>query len=440
MNYFKLFFLLLTILLLTLPSYLFCQENFRISGEFRVRTELDGRDFLNNTYPQSFTALRARLSIEKTINKHIYLFMQFQDSRVFGEERSTLTNLKNIDLHQGYLTISNIFDSPFSFTFGRFKLQYGKFKLFGPNDWHNVGRSHDGFKINYNSEKSNIDVFATTHTNFLSYRAGAANITQQYNYTEPPADTGFNIYGFYSFFYPTKSLTVEFYDYFEWDRSKPNNTYQHLQRNTIGFAIEIAPKSSPFFARLDGAYQHGKIYFNEQKNIIAFMVLANIEYQFKKFTASLNADVNSGGDPLKSNEYQLFDNPYSTKHNFQGFMDFFTGLSNQNFVTGIYGLNDFFLSCIYQPYQNLNFQLDAHYFTTYTKYKNSEGKEISVYGPEIDFIARYKLYEFLYIEWGSGLFIAGDVMKDMYKKTLTNRTTDKFDPAFWTYLQFNLKF
>ncbi len=435
MNYFILFLLLLII-----PNYLFSQDNFKISGEFRVRTELDGRDFLNNTYPQSFTALRARLSIEKAFNKHLNFFLQFQDSRVFGEERSTLTNLKNIDLHQGYVTISNIFDSPFSFTFGRFKLIYGKNKIFGPNDWHNIGRSHDGFKINYYSEKSKIDLFATTHTNFLSYRAGAANITQQYNYTEPPADTGFNIYGLYSSFYPTKSLAFEFYDYFEWDRSQPDKIHKHLQRNTIGFAFEIAPNTSPFFVRLESAYQFGKIFVGEEKNIKAFMILANVGYQLKNFTASFNADINSGGDPIKSDDYKLFDNPYSTKHNFQGYMDFFTGLSNPSFVTGIYGLNDFFLRCIYQPYKNLNLQLDAHYFTTYAKYRNPEGKEISVYGPEIDFVARYKLYEFLDIEWGSGLFIAGDVMKDLYKKVLTNRTTDKFDPGFWTYLQFNLKF
>lgn len=423
-----------------LPFTLFSQSDFKLSGEFRVRTELDGRDFLNKTYPQSFTALRARVSFEKRINEHIFFFVQLQDSRVYGEEKNTLTNLKNIDLHQGYVTIKDIFDTPFYFTFGRLKLSYGRFKLFGPNDWHNVGRSHDGFLFGYNTENYKTDLFLTTHSNFMNYRAGAAKVYDNYNYTEAPADTGFNIFGIYNTAKFSKQLTNELYSYFEWDRSRPNGKDMHLQRFTLGTAFEFAPTSLPLNFRIEAAYQGGKIFTSKLQDISAFMILANLQYKFDKFTLSLNADINSGGDPTKTNKYKLFDNPYSTKHNYQGFMDFFTGLSDPKFTTGIYGLNDYFLRAIYSPTNNFNTQLDIHYFTTFVSFVNSKGDKINKYGPEFNLVMRYKIYQAVEFEWGSGVFIADDVMKELYSTIPKRQGISTFDPAFWTYLQINFKF
>ncbi|MGB9770891.1 MAG: alginate export family protein [Candidatus Kapaibacteriota bacterium] len=434
----KLFFILAFVL--SLPFILHSQSDFKITGEFRVRSELDGRDFLNRTYPQSFTALRARLGIEKSINDHIKLFIQLQDSRVFGEEKGTLNNLKNIDLHQGYLTVSNIFDIPLYFTVGRFKLSYGIYKIFGPNDWHNVGRSHDGFILGYNTENNKFDLFLTTHTNFLSYRAGAANVMQNYNYSEAPADTGFNIFGFYSTNKIGKPLAFDIYSYYEWDRQRPNGKDSKLQRYTLGTALQFSVPSLPLSFRAELAYQGGKITLANQQDISAFMIYSTIQYNFENIIVSLNADINSGGDSAKTSKYKLFDNPYSTKHNHQGFMDFFTSLSDPGFSTGIYGLNDYFLRLIYKPAKQFKAQLDAHYFTTFTSFVVSEGKEISKYGPEFDLVLGYTLYNALEIEWGSGVFIADEVMKELYKRLPKRQGINNFDPAFWTYIQLNLRF
>ncbi|MCX7909434.1 MAG: alginate export family protein [Ignavibacteria bacterium] len=424
-----------------LPIIIFSQSDLKISGELRVRTELDGRDFLNRTYPQSFTALRARLGFEKKFNEHVSIFVQLQDSRVYGEEQNTLTSLKNIDLHQGYVSVKNIFDSPIYFTFGRFKLQYGKYKIFGPNDWHNVGRSHDGFIIGYNTDNYKTDLFLTTHNNFMSYRAGAARVYDNYNYSEAPPDTGFNIFGFYSTNKFLNSLTGELYSYYEWDRKRPNGSDMQLQRYTVGTALEFAPSPFPLSFRVEVAYQGGKIYSSKLKDISAMMILANLQFKpFDNLVLSLNADINSGCDPTKTDKYKLFDNPYSTKHNYQGFMDFFTGLSDPKFTTGIYGLNDYFFRTIYNFSKSFNAQLDLHYFTTFVTFVNSNNKEINEYGPEINLVLRYKMYDAVEFEWGSGAFIAGDVMKELYSKIPKRAGISTYDPAFWTYLQINFKF
>lgn len=409
----------------------FSQGDFKFSGEFRIRSELDGRDFLNRTYPQSFTASRIRFNAEKTFFENVTIFLQIQDSRVFGQEKNTLTDLHNLDLHQGYVKIANLFDLPIYFQVGRFKLSYGSNKIFGPNDWHNVGRSHDGFRLGYEDKTFAIDGFLTTHTNFLNYRAGAADISN-YNYIEAPADTGFNIYGIYSKFKPSDIHRLDVYGYCEWNRSRPNRTDYQLQRYTFGAAYAL--NINPFSAYLEGAYQTGRI--GNGLDIAAFMILASVKYDFKPFVVSLNADINSGGKPTDS-KYKLFDNPYSTKHNFQGYMDFFTGLSNPAFPLGVYGLNDYFVRIEFEPSESkFSGQLDMHYFTTFEKTLSDKNS----YGPEVDLIFNYNFYKSVTLQWGTGVFIPDDVMKALYRLLPQRRQVDIWNPAFWTYLQLNIVF
>jgi hypothetical protein len=409
----------------------FSENDFKFSGEFRIRSELDGRDFLNRTYPQSFTASRIRFNIEKTFFENVTIFLQLQDSRVFGQEKNTLTDLHNVDLHQGYVKIANLFDLPIFFQVGRFKISYGVSKIFGPNDWHNVGRSHDGFRVGYEGKGFAIDGFLTTHTNFLNYRAGAADIPN-YDYIEAPADTGFNIYGIYSKFKPSDIYSFDVYGYYEWNRLRPNRIDYQLQRYTLGVAYSL--NLNPFFAYLEGAYQTGSI--GNGRDIASFMILASMGYSLKPFIVSLNADITSGGKPTDS-KYKLFDNPYSTKHNFQGYMDFFTSLSSNAFPLGIYGLNDYFVRIEYKPSDSkFSGQLDVHYFTTFEKTSSNK----NAYGPEFDLVVNYNLYKSVTLQWGTGIFVPEDVMKELYRSLAKRGQIDIWNPAFWTYLQLNIGF
>ncbi|MCX7880492.1 MAG: alginate export family protein [Ignavibacteria bacterium] len=427
-------------------NQIYCQDDFKIFGEFRVRTELDGRDFLNKTYPQSFTSMRTRLGVSKTLFEKIQIFIQLQDSRVFGEEKSTLESIKNIDLHQGFLTLKDIFDSKFYLTVGRFKLNYGSFKIFGPNDWHNVGRSFDGFKLGYDSDFLRADAFVTTISNFLNFRSGAAPIRANYNYNEAPPDTSFNLYGLYSTINPGNFYKIDIYGYYELDRARILDTstrisYSRTKRFTFGGVFNFVPNQFPLFARVELAYQGGEIFTNSLKKISAFTIFANLGYKFGDLNISLNADIHSGGDPSKSDKYQLFENAFASKHNFQGFMDYFTRLASPDFKTGIYGLNDYFLRILYSFNKSLFIHLDAHYFTSFVQFKSTDNKDIFVYGPELDLVVRYNLLNSVDIEWGSGLFIPQEAMKEVFITSLPNRDRKApFDPAFWTYLQFNVRF
>ena len=73
---------------LIISNFMFAQEidDWRISGQIQLRSELDGRDFSNKTYPLTFTSLRTRVGIEKSFANKVNLFVQLQDSRIFGQE------------------------------------------------------------------------------------------------------------------------------------------------------------------------------------------------------------------------------------------------------------------------------------------------------------------------------------------------------------------
>ncbi|MGQ9818765.1 MAG: alginate export family protein [Candidatus Kapaibacteriales bacterium] len=437
---------LIFLIFLAFNLSLFSQNDFKIGGEFRVRSELDGRDFLNKTYPQSFTASRLRLNIEKTIFDDVTIFVQLQDSRVFGQEKGTLVNIQNIDLHQGYVKVKNLFDLPIFLQVGRFKLNYGNFKLLGPNDWHNVGRSHDGLILGYEGKSFQIDGFLTVHNNFLNFRAGAADDLRNYDYTNPPSDTGFNIYGLYSTFKLDDKNRFDVYGLFEWDRRRPNGKDKNMERLTIGSDYTLS--LSPFNFFLQAVYQMGSLFYSplsKSLDISSFLIFGSVAYSFGDFKVSINADITSGGNIQKDNKYKLFDNPYSTKHNFQGYMDFFTKLSDLSFPTGTFGLQDYFFRANYVPKESkFSSELTVHYFLPFEKilYPVSVNpyNDASVYGTELDLVLYYNLFKSLKLEWGSGVFLPDKGMKYIYYGLLKRGTIDKYDPAFWTYLQLNLLF
>ena len=66
-------------------------DGWKLKGQIQLRSEVDGRDFSNDTHPLTFASLRTRLGVEKTFDEKVQLFVQFQDSRVFGEEPNTLS-------------------------------------------------------------------------------------------------------------------------------------------------------------------------------------------------------------------------------------------------------------------------------------------------------------------------------------------------------------
>lgn len=460
MNFYSKFLLNLILIILSLtflPICLLSQGNndWNFGGQIQIRSELDGRDFLNQTYPYSLTSMRTRVSVEKKVLNQIKFFVELQDSRVWGQEKSTTANIFNIDLHQGYAEIDSLFGIPLSAKAGRYEHSYGSNRFFGTNQWHYASRTFDGLLFKYKDKSFWIDVFNFTHTYFKDFTANYNQNTYPY---PPNADTSFSIYGLWTNIKPETNYSFDLFSYYEVDRRKDelernkmdtlfaSSRNVNMQRLTSGGVINF--KLDNFSTLIEGAYQGGTLTKGKKNkgetivnytdyDISAYTVAVKIQYDIDELSLSLNGEIVSGtegGDTAKNNnKIGVFDNTYSTKHMLYGYMDYFSTIETS---TRNLGLHDYFFRSSYKPKESPWYaQLDIHYFTSDIK----SATELTDYGTEIDYVLRYNIYNNNIIEGGGGFFLPGKLMKEIWTVSPGKPNEKKReDVAFWAYLMLRI--
>ncbi len=182
------------------------------------------------------------------------------------------------------------------------------------------------------------------------------------------------------------------------------------------------------------AYQLGTLNVNQfgiagNKEISAWMILLKLQYEIGALSIAGSVDISSGSDPKEPQKMGFFAAPYSAKHQFWGYMDYFTNMERG---TNYLGLNDYFITLIYQEKGSpFNARFDAHYFTS--NKESAIGN--SVFGPELDLTLLYKLYKELSIEFGNNVFFPANLMKEIWMMNVHNLE----DPSFFSYLMLRLK-
>lgn len=151
-----------------------------LSGEARFRPEWRDDADLDEAVDDDRREglMRLRLAVSVSIREDTRIFVQAQDSRAAGEETSTASNEKNLDLHQGYLEIRKTGIEGLAVTLGRQELRYGDDRMIGAFGWNNVGRSFDGVKLRYHSDPVTVDALLARITSRVS--AGATSGSDLY--------------------------------------------------------------------------------------------------------------------------------------------------------------------------------------------------------------------------------------------------------------------
>lgn len=106
-------------------------------------------------------SLRTRVWMQAKPAPGMTAYVQLQDSRVAGQEASVAANENLTDLHQGHLTVADLFGRPVDLTVGRMELKYGDQRLVSPLDWSVVGRAWDGLLLRTRLPGSTVDAFVT---------------------------------------------------------------------------------------------------------------------------------------------------------------------------------------------------------------------------------------------------------------------------------------
>ncbi len=154
----------------------------------------------------NFATLRTRVGLRFAAGDHASAYVQFQDTRAFGEPADTRVSLEQVDLHQGYLDIDEVYDAPLSVRIGRQEMSYGRGRQIAANDWDDVGRSFDGVRMLYDIEDFGFfDVFAMK----LAETGAVSTINSGSAVTATGTESA--LFGAYLQYEPSEELDVEVY-------------------------------------------------------------------------------------------------------------------------------------------------------------------------------------------------------------------------------------
>ncbi|OGU34523.1 MAG: hypothetical protein A2068_04500 [Ignavibacteria bacterium GWB2_35_6b] len=386
----------------------YAQDKINISAEIRGRSEFDNRDFNSDKSGFFFTGLRSRLGAAFMPQSDLSGFIQIQDSRTFGTEPNTLADTKNVDLHQAYVDVRNIFGMPLSFKGGRMEFNLGPQRLIGSVGWNNVSRSFDGGVLSFQAEKINLHAFAFQlgemflEGDSLDQTLGGvfADLNLVENYTIQP-------------FVIVESIL------------KTDN----LDRYTLGFYVK--GNSGNIFHETEFAYQAGTMLASGRKqDINALMAALNVGYKFEgeqKPTLIIGIDYLSGDDNFTDDDYKVFNTLYATNHKYYGYMDFFVNLPPNTYEAG---LTDIHAKFAFLPFEKVTAGLNLHIFNSSADYTLLNGNTAKSFGTEADFTIGYQSSENLNVTGGFSFFSPGEIFEE----------TRGSDTSTWMYLMTTFSF
>ena len=392
----------LILLLVLVFSIAQAQERVKFNGQIRPRFEVDNKDFKSTTEANTFTAFRTRFGVSLLPTANTSGYIQIQDSRIFGEETSTTSNMKNLDLHQAYIKIDNLFDLPVDLKAGRFEMAYGSERFISVTNWNNVGRSFDGAILSFKGEKFKIDFIGSKEFE----RSTLGDTLDQNKYGAVVDLTIIKNYKIQPFVIMQNSVKSD-----------------ALKRTTLGFYI--MGDLGQFVHEIDFGYQTGSlISSNRKQDIGAYTFSFNGGYTFDTpikpyFGAQL--DIASGDDNLADNEYKGYASLYTSGHKFFGYMDYFTNFPNDTYGVG---LSDLVIKGALSLIAKLKLNLHFHLFNSMQDYTLINGAKTKGFGSEIDFVASYKYNEAVTFEGGFSFFSPGEIFKERRGK----------DSASWGFL------
>ncbi len=401
--------LLVAMLVLAMSIPALAVTKVTVNGQVRFRQMFDDRDRMFDTTAamDQYGELRTRVGIRADVNENAFAFVQFQDSRVTGYPASgDLSSRMNVDLHQGYIQVNNIFNNGWGFKAGRFEFNAGNQRVFGAVGWDNVGRSWEGCQGWWDQPD-----FVITGMWLKSVE------NRKYTYNQD-----YDIFGLYS---TIKKINLDLFAFWEHnaDTSGLTTGVNKLDRYDLGMYYHRVYKEWDF--TMNGVYQLGKMpstfpMDTTEMDIAAFLFTFEAGYTFpgsKNARIAAGIDYASGDDGKDSTKFKAYNNMYYTGHKFRGYMDFFLG-------SNMAGLMDIILRGSFDPAPGWTLKGDFHYFSTaqdyYGSVSNSMTKDV---GMEIDLTLSTTRISGIKLVGGASLFLPQDDFAEMKDA----------DPGFWGY-------
>lgn len=404
---------------------------------------------------------QSRLWADADVNEHLRMFIQFQDSRAWGSEGSTIGSAGGssnagpensmMDLHQGYFDIRKLFEMPLTVRVGRQEIIWGDHRVIGNFVWSNVGRVFDAARFLWDTD--------TIHAEVIAAKVDEDGFTTLGTNGNGSGSSDENMYAAQLAFKKlVPSALLELMYICKSDQDDTAGAGTTLSNTAYVGAAGDPINIHDFGARIDGKVpnleaidytveSHVQVgnYGKQDQEAWAFAGKAGYTFKDMAWTPRIGFeyDYASGDDDASDGDHGTFDNLYPTNH-WQGIYGFADLVSWQN-------MHDIRGQVKVSPTKKLTAQVDYHYFllaeeedgwylasgalatgggsagaTTRSGYDTSDDE----LAQEVDLTISYDLYKNVKILAGYSYFAAGDWIENNIGDTDTN----------WAYLQTTVTF
>ncbi|MBW7956935.1 MAG: alginate export family protein [Deltaproteobacteria bacterium] len=391
---------------------------YRARGEYRNNQDFNDTDTVADDDNRAFIGQRIRLTANAQASDDVSVKITLQDTRLFGADGTnglltdTQQTNQQVDIHEAYLNVTNIFDTPVNFRIGRQELNYGDQRLIGSFGWSNNARAFEGLKFNYVQDGINVDLFRMTLTETTSATAGSNDDT-----------TLTGVYATLGQLIPNNTLDVYLL-----------NVHTGVGGGTIGderytIGARLAGSAAGLDYTVEFPYQFGEV--SNTVDIKAWALAAKVGYTIPGAPMNLRIgaeyDYATGDDNPNDNDNETFNQLFPTNH-------------------GHFGIGDVVNTWSDIQAWSLNASADIseklRVYVAYWNYTENEATGVDhgsttgagaddELGSEIDLVATYKYNNNLTIEAGAARFMPGDGI------TPAGTSDDDQD---WAYLQITAKF
>lgn len=413
------------------------QENFKISGELRMRGEgRDNADFNSDRLDGTVKVLnRLRLGILRQFGHGLLVFAQLQDSRIWGEEGSSLASLNTVDLHQAYLEIDRVAGLPFLIRLGRQQLSFGSERLLGNYNWDNVGRAFDALNMQLGDDDQKLNLWLAQGRD---HNAPTVARNQEFGgaYFSSSRWLPTNFDAYVLVLYDARNFESVANPADPGDQEEPKKT---LTIYTLGARLN-SPSARRFHYELEAAYQTGQRGF---RDISAYGLALNAGYTWEQHwrsTIHVGYVFGSGDHDPNDEKSETLSNLFPDAHREFGAMDYasWSNISAAHLGAQI-SLTENFSCGVNWHLLSLADEQDAWYRAGgfnigtppefYRRAVPGAGKRL---GNELDIYATYVYREHLDLQFGLSKFFVGEFVK--------NTGGLRADDSIFGYLSVAVKF
>jgi hypothetical protein len=377
-------------------------DRFEFGGQIRFRGEVRQNADLNSPQhdSQDFVAQRLRFHARARLSSQVETFLQFQDSRLWGQEAATTSNDNLVDLHQGYLHVNDFLHPGIFLRTGRQELIYGAERLVGAFGWDNIGRSFDALKMGYNTKSWGSDWF-------VAKVVDRGTLVRNF-------ERGQYLYGMYNQFFRQKPQHLELYGLLLRDGMRAEGEIAGAGRKateimTIGFRSDGSLTSGISYD-VEFANQFGhRGYDPHSARAFAGKLYKTLDEK-RQFRLGFEYDVATGDTHPADGRSGEFFNLFPTNHSHYGYAD----------LMGWRNMQDFRPMLTFKPTGALKLDLDYHRFYLLAArgpWKNAGGAVLGFdpagqsgthVGDELDFTLAFPLAKHLKLLSGYALFFPGE--------------------------------